>query len=163
MEIKCNFVELVEPKILKPYSKNRNQHSENQIDMLCELLEHHGFRSPLIVSRLSGQVVAGNGRLMAAIKMGLKEVPVSYQDFENEDAEYTFSVSDNAISAWSELDLGSIKLDALELGSDFDIKLLGIKDFDTNEIEIKEVEIKEKEIDENLPTDKECPSCGYKW
>lgn len=138
---------------LIPYARNRNKHPEDQIKRLSELIEAHGLRHPVIVSKLSNQVIAGNGRLEALKLLGAKEIPVDYQDFENEDAEYTFSVSDNAIAIWAELDLAGINADLSDLGP-FDIELLGIKDFNVDVSEMPEIETpKEKE-------EKKCPACG---
>jgi hypothetical protein len=114
-------------KTLKPRPNNRNQHSDEQIQMLVRLIEHYGWRHPIIVSNQSGYVVAGHARLDAAKRMKLKEVPVQYQDFKSEDEEYAFHVADNAIPAWAELDLKGINADLPQLGPDFDIDLLGIK------------------------------------
>jgi hypothetical protein len=52
-----------------------------------------------------------------------------FQDFENEAQEYAYLTSDNAIALWSELDLSYVNAEMLDLGPDFDIDLLGIKDF----------------------------------
>jgi ParB-like nuclease domain len=144
LEIKCSYTKLVPLSELKPYSRNRNSHSEDQINRLSMLLDHHGQRRPIIVSTLSGEIVAGNGTFLAMQKIGAKEVAVDYQDFENSDAEYTFSVSDNAISEWAELDLAGINSDLADLGP-FDLDLLGIKDF---KVDVAELELDEKsEID----------------
>jgi ParB-like chromosome segregation protein Spo0J len=98
--IKCAYTKLVPVSELQPYSRNRNKHPEDQIKRLAELIKFHGLRHPVIVSTLSNQVIAGNGRLEALKLLGATEIPVDYQDFESEDAEYTFSVSDNAIADW---------------------------------------------------------------
>ncbi len=162
MDIKCEFKELVDIIKLVPNPKNPNKHSEKQIDLLQKLIEHQGWRHPIIVSNRSGFVCAGHGRLQAAQAMGLKQVPVDYQDFDSEAQEYQFIVSDNAIAELAELDKILIQQDVLDFGPEFDFEMLGIPDFkiDLNE---KDIEIKEKELDENIMTDKECPSCGYKW
>ncbi len=97
---------------------------------------------------------------MAALKLDLKQVPISVQDYDSEAQEYADVQSDNAIAAWAELDLAGINLDIGELGPDFDLDLLGIKGFG---LDPGEIDINEKELDENISTDKECPSCGYKW
>ena len=59
----------------------------------------------------------------------MKEFPVVYQDFENEEAEYAFLQADNAIALWAELDFSGINSDIADLGPDFDIDMLGIKNF----------------------------------
>lgn len=114
---------------LKPNPKNRNKHSDDQISRLCDILKYQGFRSPIIVSNRTGLLVAGHGRLMAAKKLGMSEVPVIYQDFDSEEQEYAAQVSDNAIASWAELDLAGINSDIPDLGPDFDINMLGIEDF----------------------------------
>ena len=129
-EIKCSYDELVSIKELKPHPKNPNAHSDEQIARLGKILAYQGFRSPIVVSRNSGFIVAGHGRLLAAKEIGFKEVPVTYQDFADEDQEYAHLVADNAISEWSNLDLSQINLEVPSLGPDFDIDFLGIKDFE---------------------------------
>lgn len=144
LEIKCSYTKLVPLSELKPFSRNRNSHSEEQIERLGKLISHHGQRRPIIVSTLSGEIVAGNGTFLAMQKIGAAEAAVDFQDFENSDAEYTFSVSDNAISEWSEIDLAGINADLADLGP-FDLDLLGIKDF---VVDVAEMELEEKaEID----------------
>lgn len=117
-----------DPSTLTFRPNNRNRHSEEQIDRLAKLIKHNGFRVPVLVSKNSGLVVAGHGRLMAAKKIGLESIPVIYQEFESEDEEFQFHVADNAISAWAELDLSGINAD-LEKYGPFDVDLLGIRDF----------------------------------
>ena len=129
MKILCEFKKLVPLSELKPHGKNRNKHSQEQITRLAQIFEYQGIRHPIIVSNLSGLVVAGHGRLEAAKKLGLTEFPVDYQDFKNEEQEYAFIVSDNSIALWSELDLAGINADIPDLGPDFEIDLLGIKNF----------------------------------
>jgi len=155
-------LKLVDPNTLIKDPKNRNKHSPEQIDRLCELFKAYGMRWPIIVSEQTGVIKAGEGRLLAALQLGMEKVLVSYQEFESEELEYGFGISDNAIASWSELDLAGINSDIPMLGPDFDIDLLGIKEF-TVEVADKEIEINEKELDENIETNQECPSCGYKW
>lgn len=141
MKIRCEYKKLVPLSELKPHVKNRNKHSEDQIARLAQIFEYQGIRHPIIVSNLSGFIVAGHGRLDAAKKLGLKEFPVDYQDFSSEEEEYAFLVSDNSIALWAELDLAGINADMPDLGPDFDIDLLGIKDFtiDPAEIEMPDI------------------------
>ena len=129
MATKCKYSKMVPIKELKNHPKNPNVHSQDQVARLAQIIEYQGFRSPIIVSNLSGLIVAGHGRLAAAQKLGLKTVPVDYQDFDSEAQEYAHIVADNAIAEWAELDLSQINTEALDLGDDFDIDLLGMKDF----------------------------------
>lgn len=117
-------------KDVKPNEKNRNKHPKEQIDRLAMIIERHGWRHPLIVSEQSGKLVIGHGRLQAAQKLKLKEVPVMVQKFNSPEEEFEVSVADNAIPTWAELDLSGIQSDL----PDFDPTLLnldalGLKDF----------------------------------
>lgn len=159
IKIHCKFDELVNPSKLKNHPKNRNKHGQDQIDRLAELYKYHGIRHPIIVSKLSGFIVAGHGRKLAAIRAGIKEMPVVYQDFESSEAEYAFIQSDNAIALWAELDFSGINSDIGDLGPDFNIDMLGIKDF--------ALDISEKGFDPTSDSSDEvgyeskcCPHCG---
>src|ERR1017187_7447419 len=129
IKIHCAFDKMVSIGELKPHPKNRNKHPSEQIDRLAEILTYQGIRSPIKVSKRSGFITAGHGRLLAMKNLKLKEVPVNYQDYDSDEQEYADVQSDNAIALWSDLDLTGINADLAELGPDFDIDLLGIKNF----------------------------------
>lgn len=129
MEIRAKEIQVVDIDSLVLNPKNNNKHPKEQIERLSKLIAYQGFRNPVVVSKRTGFVLAGHGRIEAAKMAGLKDVPVMYQDFENEAQEYAYLTSDNAIGHWSELDLSAINTEMLDLGPDFDIDLLGIKDF----------------------------------
>lgn len=128
MEIKSKEIVLVDIDLLMQNPKNNNVHSKDQIDRLAKLIKVHGFRVPVIVSNRTGFIVSGHGRLQAALKLGMKEIPVVYQDFESEAQEYAFLTSDNAIASWAEIDLDMVKNEILNF-EDFDIELLGLENF----------------------------------
>jgi hypothetical protein len=135
IQFNCAYTELKAPNELMPNPKNPNKHSQAQIERLALLIKHYGFRHPIIVSKNSGFIVAGHGRWEAALKLNLQQVPVDYQEFATPDDEWSFLVADNAVAAWSELDLSLINSEMINLGPDFDVDLLGIEDFklDLNE------------------------------
>ncbi len=144
MKIRCEYNKLVPLSELKTHPKNRNKHSKDQIDRLAHIFEYQGIRHPIIVSNLSGFIVAGHGRLEAAIKAKMEEFPVDFQDFPDAEAEYAFLVSDNSIALWAELDLSGINADLPDLGPDFDIDLLGIKNFCIDLSELNNLDEKEE-------------------
>ena len=115
---------------IKPHPKNPNKHTKEQIERLAKNIKELGFRNPLIVSRSSGYLIAGHGRLEAAKKLSLKKIPIIEQEFKRHEDEYAHLVADNALASWAELDLSQINTDILDLGPDFDIELLGIKGFE---------------------------------
>ena len=130
MKIKAKDIKLVSISKIKKHPKNRNIHTDEQIDRLCEIIRYSGFRNPLVISNLSGRLIAGHARLKAAKKLGLKEVPVIYQDFDNEEMEYQHLTADNAIAVWADLDKKLVGEDILDFGPDFDTALLGFDNFE---------------------------------
>lgn len=154
----------VEIKKLKPHPKNPNKHSKEQIERLAEIIAYQGFRSPIVVSNRSGYIVAGHGRVEAAILNELTKVPVSYQDFTDDEQEYAHMTADNAIADWATLDLSMINKDIIELGPDFNIDMLGIKDFSVEPLD-KNFEPGSEEdqgkLDQKKPV--ECPNCGEEF
>lgn len=129
MKIRCLFDKMVPIRELKPHPKNRNKHPEEQLRRLADILDYQGWRYPIKVSKLSGLITSGHGRLEAAQLLGLKEVPVNYQEYESEEQEYADLTADNAIALWAEIDLAGINSDLGDLGPDFNIDMLGLKDF----------------------------------
>lgn len=128
-EIKCRYDELLDPEILKPHPKNRNSHPQEQIERLVHLFKANDIRSPIVVSKRSGYITKGHGRRLAAIRAGLKEYPVEFQDYKSDEQEYQDVQADNAIALWAELDLSGVNLDLADYGPELDIDALGLKDF----------------------------------
>jgi DNA modification methylase len=125
----CSHTKLVELHKLVPNPKNPNSHPKDQIERLAKIIDYQGQRAPIVVSNRSGFITKGHGRLEALKKLGWSKAAVDYQDYADEAQEYADIVADNAIASWSELQLGDINMQMLELGPDFDIDLLGIEDF----------------------------------
>ena len=129
MKVQCKYDELVNISDLRPHPKNPNKHPADQLKRLAQILDYQGWRYPVKVSKATGFVTSGHGRIEAAKENGWKQVPVNYQEYESAEQEYADLVADNSIASWSELDFSSINLVVPDLGPDFDIDLLGIKDF----------------------------------
>jgi ParB-like chromosome segregation protein Spo0J len=142
-KIDCSYDELVKLENLIPHPRNNNRHPDEQIERLAKIIEATAWRNPIIVSRKSGFIVVGHARLEVAKRLGMKEVPVDYQDFENEAQEYQYLTSENAIARWSEIDENALKIDLQDLEFDLDLELLGLKDLvleNDTELEIEEPE-----------------------
>lgn len=148
MKINCEYKKLVDVELLAPNPRNANTHSEKQIQMLAKIIEHTGWRHPIIVSNRSKFVVAGHARLEAAKLNGYAQVPVDYQDFSSEAEEFQFLIADNKIAELATHD-DTLMIDGikdLELG-DLDFELMGLLDF-----EMLEADPAKDEIEDDVPT-----------
>lgn len=155
--IRCAYQKLIKINELKPHPKNRNKHPSDQIERLATIIKYQGIRSPIKVSLRSGYITAGHGRLEAFRHLKLKAVPVDMQDYESDEQEYADIQSDNAIALWAELDLLGINVDLPAMGPEFNIDLLGIRNF--------VLDASEKGFDPSDTTEadkehKTCPHCG---
>lgn len=100
----CAHDAIVDAAKLVPNPKNPNTHPDAQIQALGRIIRQTGWRQPITVSKLSGFIVKGHGRLSAALLEGLREVPVDYQNYANAAEEYADLVADNRIAELAELD-----------------------------------------------------------
>lgn len=134
MIIKCSYTDLKKVDELKPNPQNPNTHTDGQIRLLAKVLETQGWRSPIVVSKRSGFIVKGHGRLSASKKAGFTEVPVDFQDYENEEEELADLIADNRLSELSAFDNQGLKdlLEKLDTGA-IDLELTG---FELDEIEL---------------------------
>jgi ParB-like chromosome segregation protein Spo0J len=167
MQIKSEKIVIEPIEKITPDPKNENQHSEKQIEALARIIKINGFRSPLVVSKRSGYVVVGHCRLEASRLLGMKELPVIYQDFENEADELRHRIADNEVARHATLDtdkmlgnLNDLDIDLIE----FDFSELGLIDFNFN---IEPAEIKntsaELDVDSFDNFQHQCPKCGFQW
>ncbi len=95
-------VEYVPVSKLKEWKDNPRVNDE-AADRMVEVLGEHGFINPIIATR-DFVIRAGNTRFKAAKKMGLKEVPVIFIDFESEEEATMYALADNKASEWADWD-----------------------------------------------------------
>jgi DNA modification methylase len=109
------------------YARNSRTHDERQIDVLCKSITEYGFTNPILIDGDRG-VIAGHGRIMAAEKLGLVEVPcIELRHLTNEQKR-AYLILDNQsalMSTWSEAllaqelaDLSGVGIEATDLGFD---------------------------------------------
>lgn len=131
IEVWCSFDKLVAVDELIPNPRNPNTHPARQIELLAKNIRYFGFRHPITVSKLSGQIVSGHGRLAAAKHLGLQLVPVDFQDFASENDEMAVLVADNRLAELASIDLNSLESVINELKVEgFDTLLTGFEEAD---------------------------------
>ena len=148
-EIKTVFIETA---ILqsKKHPKNPKYHPPQQIMILKKLIEYQGFRVPIIISNLSGFIVSGHARLEAASELNIEKIPVIYQDFKDEEAEYSFLVSDNTSGLWGNINLAEINAEISQLEIK-DLEMLAIDEFMFSDEDKKTEDKKTKdELDDTI-------------
>jgi len=118
----CSHDKIVPVGEIKPNPKNPNQHPEEQIKLLAKIITTQGWRAPVTVSTLSGLVVRGHGRLMAAKYAGLEFVPVDLQHYDSMDAELADLLADNKIAELSDIDSKMLA----EVFADIDTEVLDV-------------------------------------
>lgn len=123
-EIYCAYDELVPIADLKPNPRNPNTHPDEQVRLLAKIITENGWRAPITVSKRSGYIVRGHGRLMAAKAAGLEECPVDYQSYESDEQELQDLIADNRIAELAEIDdelLGELMAELEDAGADVEL------------------------------------------
>ena len=113
---------------LIPYARNARTHSEEQIAQIAASIREFGWTNPILTDGDKG-VIAGHGRLAAARKLELTEVPVIELGHLSPEQKKAYILADNRIALNSGWDEELLKLELQELqGVDFDLDLLGFGD-----------------------------------
>src|SRR6202163_3060860 len=113
---------------LIPFARNPRIHSEAQVTQIAASIAEFGFNNPILVDTKAG-IIAGHGRLLAARKLHLAEVPVIVLDHLTEAQKRAYVLADNQLAlnaGWDEEILRS-ELAALQ-EEDFNLDLMGFED-----------------------------------
>ena len=154
MKINCANNKIEDVHKLIPNPKNPNHHPDKQIEMLAKIIDFQGQRSPIIVSKRSGFIVKGHGRLEAIKKLGWDKAAVDYQDYESEAQEHADMIADNQIAELSQTNQAELADLMSEIDLE-DISLLGMLDTFDAESEFLDDDI---DIDEMLEKQNTPPS-----
>ena len=116
---------------LIPYVNNSRTHSDEQVTQVASSIKEFGFTNPLLIDEQGG-IIAGHGRLMAADKLGLEQVPTITLVGLSDAQRKAYVIADNKLALNSGWDNELLALEIEQLkGLDFDIDLLG---FDKDEL-----------------------------
>ena len=110
---------------LIPYARNSRTHSEEQIGQIAASIKEWGFTTPILVDE-DNEIIAGHGRLLAAQKLDIKEVPVMVAEDWTEAQKKAYVIADNklALNAGWDNEMLKVEIDNLKK-LDFDINLTG--------------------------------------
>ena len=90
-------IEMIGTDALQAYEDNVKIHDKQQVDDLSNSIDELGFRVPILVNS-DNVIIAGHGRLMAAKKLGMKEVPCIKFDDLTEEEEAKLRITDNSLN-----------------------------------------------------------------
>ena len=128
VSVYCNYDALIKTSELKPNPRNPNTHPEEQIRLLASIIKKQGWRAPITVSKNSGYIVRGHGKLAAAVLLGLSKVPVEFQVYKSALEEQADLIADNRIAELSTIDNETLIELLYEMQQhEFDMSLTGFE------------------------------------
>ena len=160
-------IEHLEIEGLIPYARNSRTHSDEQVAQIAASIKEFGFTNPVLIDS-DGGIIAGHGRVMAARKLKLSEVPCIRLGHLTEIQKRAYIIADNKLALNSGWDGDYLKVELESLNEDdFKMDLLGFSepelalamglgvDFDAG------TEDDQGKLDETKPTI--CPACGHEF
>jgi DNA modification methylase len=136
---------------LVPYAKNARTHSPEQVAQIAASIAEFGFNAPILVDSNAG-IIAGHGRLLAARKLGLDEVPVVVLDHLSETQRRAYILADNKLAlnaGWDEATLAA-ELRDLE-GAGVDLALVGFSDDELDSLLAGDEQEPGEDVEEEIP------------
>lgn len=127
-------IEMWEVDKVLPYAQNAKIHDPKQVEKIAASIEKFGWRGNPIVVNEQGVILAGHGRRLAALKLGLAKVPVEVVAGLTEDEQRAYRLADNRV-AIADIDSGLLQKELAEMNFDLD----GI--FDKKELDFLEADL----------------------
>jgi DNA modification methylase len=113
---------------LIPWVKNARTHSDAQVAQIAGSIAAFGFNAPILIDS-KGNIIAGHGRYLAALKLGLEMVPVVVLDHLSEIQKRAYILADNKLAELGGYDDELLASQLAELrDADIDLQLLGFND-----------------------------------
>lgn len=133
---------------LIPYARNARTHSAEQVQKIAGSIKEFGFINPVIISD-DGGILAGHGRVLAAQKLGIKEVPCVVESHLTDTQKRAYILADNRLSLDAGWDEEMLRLEIGSLVDEIDMSITG---FSENELKRLTAEI--AEYTSNIDSDK---------
>lgn len=147
MELKIEYLPI---KSLKPYERNTRKHTDYDVGEIAKSIAECGFNDPIGVYGENLTIVEGHGRLLAAKKLGMKEVPCIRLDHMTDDQRRKYAILHNKTAELSAFDFDNLAIELEDLDfSNFDFTF-GIEDEEeeTGIVEDEALSTEEDEIPE---------------
>jgi hypothetical protein len=143
----ADHVERRSVESLIPYARNARTHSDEQVAQIAASIKEWGWTTPVLVDE-DGQIIAGHGRVMAARKLGIEEVPVMIARGWSEAQRRAYVLADNKIALNSGWDMDLLKVELQDIGEmSFDLDKMGFSVGEMTNLFL-ETEVGETNVDE---------------
>lgn len=120
--------------LLKPYENNSRTHSDENVEQIVASIKRWGWTMPILIDE-ENTVIAGHARLMAAKKIGLKDVPCLRVNEWSDEQKKAYVIADNQLAMGSDWDYDILASEIQDLiDVDFDVSALGFDESDLDEI-----------------------------
>jgi len=144
-------IEMLSPASLKPYPRNARTHSKKQIAAIARSIARFGFTNPVLIDE-ADQIMAGHGRVAAALQLGLTEVPTLRIGHLSEVDKRAYILADNRLAEKAGWDREVL---AVELG---ELSSLLLDEIDLTGFETAEVDLLLSDLGEDLDPADEAPA-----
>ncbi|MGP1429498.1 MAG: ParB/Srx family N-terminal domain-containing protein [Fusobacterium sp.] len=131
---------------IKEYENNAKEHPDWQIEQIANSINEFGFNDPIAINA-DNQIIEGHGRLLAAKKLGLSEIPCIVLTGLTEVQERAYIIAHNKTTMNTDFDLDRLQyeLNALKV-EDFDLGLTGFSEYEIEKLNYSALdEIKEND------------------
>jgi DNA modification methylase len=113
---------------LIPYARNARTHSDEQVAQLAASIKEWGWTTPVLIDE-DGEIIAGHGRVMAARKLGIEEVPTMTATGWTKAQKQAYVLADNQLPQNAGWDMDLLSVEMKDLDADgFDLSLIGFGD-----------------------------------
>ena len=95
-------METIEIAKINQYPDNPKEHPDEQVDMIINSIREFGFNQPIVIDK-NNEIIVGHGRYLAALKMGMQEVPIIRKENLTEEQVKAYRLADNKLneSGWN--------------------------------------------------------------
>ena len=113
---------------LVPYARNARTHSEAQVAQIAASIREWGWTNPILIDETGG-IIAGHGRVLAARKLKIEDVPCIVASGWSEAQKRAYILADNQLATNAGWDMDLLSMEVADLVSlDFDVSLIGLMD-----------------------------------
>lgn len=150
---------------LIPFENNSRTHSDAQVEQIAGSIKEFGFTNPILIDPDRG-VIAGHGRLLAATRAGIPEVPTITLYGLTEAQRRAYVIADNkmALNAGWDFDLLGVELADLD-DVNFDLRKIGFSDKELLDLmgDVSEALIDSFADVTEATLAHQCPKCGFEF